>query len=949
MNRTVNRTPIQVPIPSSKDRYFNHIEWKGINDNKNVMGIDQQTFAEAENVYVNTEDILTSRPPITMRNKWGLEGQIVKFWAFGEHIAVQTLRDDIYRIHFVYQDELIEIEDNIVDKDITVILLTRKIFVLSASQFSAYDIVDNIWERDARAYIYVPRDTEEDNLLIEGTRKNTYIWTQVSPPPWNYFASLDQEIQVVIDGKTYTLTYELGAEKTWVSKFTEVLNNTTGARIFKARDADTFAFVDTILYYSQSGTDFQGLTDTPVGFNIVTISDNGDGIYGYYKSGVGTYIVVYNVLTNTWTGLADNGTSSFVGDNRDIAFISADSQFNFFVGVIPDGTSSGVSPHCYVRLPAPTFTGSESWLGVLGNPYNKLQCGRIRWVDESTGRNYNSTAYMGNSKDDWIDTTDALYNYEYDTPRIIVNNIWYDTSILSYRFGGYSSVNIFPVNLEGTFKFVKTSIDSFQCFRRGTINICRGLLPVIQYPDIQRLFVFECTMANGGPSQLLSTIELDVSDNQNLANIIFGDDFTIITEKEYFVPKNTNINTPLADITFTRIDNLFPDYIPIANGLRLTPEDGMRRIWSQAPGETGTNLYVTNAGDLDELISPIEIIVSKFADPTYMYFEHWLEWDDVILSQGRDTYVAQYKTNRDGVFSWYITKSGRQNFNFNITGLHLLSNTEMAIFMEHEIWIATMQPGSGDIANLYYYNKSKLPIGIRKGSDVMTTFDGRYILFSCERGLVALQYQQFLATTEQALTFISDNIAYDEFNTGPIKLYQYKFWVVVYRIDRGEFFLLDMRNQSWWKWTFKQPIKDIVTYNEVPLALSQNDLFVLGDDTNYTDDGDEIKWKITSQLLHFDAINNFKQILSLILNSVDTEDRFVFSLQTINYRKESNTRRREVFEYDVDTIRTFIKRMQFSKVNEFQYQLRNADKSLTPVPLKLTDISIKYIVTERVR
>ena len=76
-----------------------------------------------------------------------------------------------------------------------------------------------------------------------------------------------------------------------------------------------------------------------------------------------------------------------------------------------------------------------------------------------------------------------------------------------------------------------------------------------------------------------------------------------------------------------------------------------------------------------------------------------------------------------------LQKSGRQNFNFDITGLHLLSNSEMAIFMEHEIWIATMQPGSGDIANLYYYNKSKLPIGIRQGSDVMTTFDGRYILF----------------------------------------------------------------------------------------------------------------------------------------------------------------------------------------------------------------------------
>ena len=277
-----------------------------------------------------------------------------------------------------------------------------------------------------------------------------------------------------------------------------------------------------------------------------------------------------------------------------------------------------------------------------------------------------------------------------------------------------------------------------------------------------------------------------------------------------------------------------------------------------------------------------------------------------------------------------------------------MSNTELAIFMEHEIWISTIQQAD---VNLYYYVKSKLPIGVRQGSDIMTTFDGRYILFSCERGLVALQYQQFMATTEQALTFISDNIQgmYDEFNTGPIKLYQYKYWVVIYRKDREQFYLLDMRNQSWWTWTLKKPAELLVTYNEKPLSLSDGNLFVLDKYDNYTDDGDEIKWVITSQLLHFDAINNFKQVLSFILNSVDTDDKFVFSLQNINYRRESNTRKREVFEYDIDTVRTFIKRMQFSKVNEFQYQMRNADKSFSPVPLRLTDISIKYIVTERVR
>lgn len=949
MNRTVNRTPIQVPIPSSKDRYFNHIEWKGINDNKNVMGIDQQTFAEAENVYVNTEDILTSRPPITMRDKWGLEGQIVKFWAFGEHIAVQTLFEDIYRIWFVFNDELQPIENNIVEENNTVILLTRKIFVLNTQQFSAYDIVDNIWERDARAYIYVPRDTDEDNLLIQGTRERTFVWTQVSPPPWNYFASLDQEIQVVIDGETLTLTYELGAEKTWGSKFTEVLNNTTGARIFKARDADTFAFLQgQTLWYSQGGLIWLSseFTESSTNLELKMISKNGDGVYFFNTDGNDMTVWVFNISgqgAGTWTYPGNdefNVTATLPGR---FTCIDVYSQFIWAIYYWDSTNSNGVNSRIlYYRYSDWSEYRSQNNIpNILVTTLTDFQA--TCQVGTFLGITY-LWCNLAYAKTGYLPGL-SCYMTRYDVT-LNQNSVTGGTII---HFGGDETATWqFPIVNNG--RFYQTDRFGSTWFIMRNLYEYKGDIYVYDYS-----WSYDTNspptggqgkpLIEGGSSSTSALVAVKKLGPGDI-NAIMDIDGVITQDALYIFPYNQE----LATTNVRTVANQFPDYLPIANGLRLTPEqDGMRRIWSQAPGETGTNLYVTNAGDLDELISPIEIIELKFVDPTYMYFEHWLEWDDVLLSLGRDTYVAQYKTNSDGVFSWYITKSGRQNFNFDITGLHLLSNSEMAIFMEHEIWIATVQAGSGDITNLYTYVKSKLPIGIRQGSDVMTTFDGRYILFSCERGLVALQYQQFLATTEQALTFISDDIAYDDFNTGPVKLYQYKFWVIVYRIDKGEFFLLDMRNQSWWNWTFKQPMNDIVTYNEVPLALSQNNLFILGDDTNYTDDGDEIKWKITSQLLHFDAINNFKQILSLILNSVDTEDRFVFSLQTINYRKESNTRKREVFEYDVDTIRTFIKRMQFSKVNEFQYQLKNADKSFTPVPLKLTDISIKYLVTERIR
>ena len=70
MGRTFNRPPLTVNTPSSSDvkqYFFNHYNWKGVDNNKNFLAVDQETFADSQNVYVNEEGVLRSRPSLKIK------------------------------------------------------------------------------------------------------------------------------------------------------------------------------------------------------------------------------------------------------------------------------------------------------------------------------------------------------------------------------------------------------------------------------------------------------------------------------------------------------------------------------------------------------------------------------------------------------------------------------------------------------------------------------------------------------------------------------------------------------------------------------------------------------------------------------------------------------------------------------------------------------------------
>lgn len=343
--------------------------------------------------------------------------------------------------------------------------------------------------------------------------------------------------------------------------------------------------------------------------------------------------------------------------------------------------------------------------------------------------------------------------------------------------------------------------------------------------------------------------------------------------------------------------------------------------------------------------------------------------DNYYFSKNNSLYISKLVDSED--FKWYFPKINTQVFDDNITNLHPIAEDTMAIFFTDSVYRCLWD---SDVSAYHYY-KTRIQVGCRKGSDVLTTFDGKYTMFASDRGLVAMSYQNFIASTEQSLTYVSDTI-YQRFlkfsdNTG-VKLYKYSYWIFAYKLDTKECYVYDIRNNSWWPFELQHnPTKFVTIDNEVKLLSKGNMHRFDTSDTKYYDyDGKtqaKIEWFILSQKLHLNALNNYKHIVNMTFvslhderilaqgNYIDDNQRdFDFKLQTAIYRKrlDSNIDSENDYvsvNYEIEVIRTFVQRLNFSKVCEFQYKLSYDPENAIEIPLSLNSITVKYKVGGQVR
>lgn len=195
--------------------------------------------------------------------------------------------------------------------------------------------------------------------------------------------------------------------------------------------------------------------------------------------------------------------------------------------------------------------------------------------------------------------------------------------------------------------------------------------------------------------------------------------------------------------------------------------------------------------------------------------EHLLE----VTSVRRDEDKLFNDTGTDLLL--YLPKTNEQKFSNEITALHPLSNTEMGIFTENEIWYVSTVNNDGTVMYTKPV-KSKVPAGCRKGCQVITALDGQALIFPTARGITALAPQDFIATTEKTLSYLSDAIQerYYKFYTNEvigidennhayhpphIRICTYKYWLLFYRHMDRQILALDTRDGSWWSWTTPYP------------------------------------------------------------------------------------------------------------------------------------------------
>ena len=357
----------------------------------------------------------------------------------------------------------------------------------------------------------------------------------------------------------------------------------------------------------------------------------------------------------------------------------------------------------------------------------------------------------------------------------------------------------------------------------------------------------------------------------------------------------------------------------------------------------------------------------------------------------------------------YADETEAQIFSLPITNLHPLSDTTLGIFTQDEIWYVVRQI---DSANALVHSKpirTKIPFGCRDGDDVITTLVGQSIVFATAQGLAALTPQDFVATTEKSLSYITDTIYqkyrawYDtdvrnsvrfrEDSTGypsNIKMVAYRYWQIFYRYMDREILLLDVRNMSWWKWTTPYPIRKIFGGETLSFVLQVDFLlrrdnsgltksyggvtFVLDENReNYHDDvlpgtlngeyeelygndfrgadlillpaTENIDWSFTSQRLHLNAPQNYKAIKSIYLNARG-ESLMHAKLAVKLYRDAFHSQREGVMEIVVNEQRTFVKRVNFMHVVNFQYTL--ASDAINE-RLRLDSIGVRYEIKEKLR
>lgn len=988
MARTVNRTPITVPTTGTSltklgnKHYFNLAEFKGICSNKNYLTIDQSTFEDANNVYVDIDNQLSTRPVLRRVNILPEQEIIIKVFKVNNILFYHTKNNNIYYVRFKYNNDWKEHE---VGDNILVVWFDKQFVIFSENTVTkSYDLYgyDNSTDEwlIASDLIYIPTTKlvvgtniskpEAANVLTTSSFVK-YVFTKGQLT--DYRELIDKQVEVIIDGISYIVKFTPNTPNVFVKSLGQI----TVPHIVAASNFTYIAYdlTNKILLYSLDGNVFTqiGLPTNLGNALALTYAIDGGTLFIYdiankricyadiANASISTisalswsYIPVPNpdnYATNLWA--SRNATNGQYNMSSASWTITANSNDVAATGYAFDGNACAFICTCTANIdlysyrgrdllasgtPSTTITQQMIMLITVVNGVAKSYCidkhiaGTyiVRILPYKAGYvvalKYGTTIKIGiipDSDSDMSYCINSLWQYAsyYVVGKQFLfilddkgtnsqdiqlylqgNNIKYANAYRSnYTYYGVVFTDTFIVEKIANYNAEDYAL-AFTYPTYGTVN-----------PDGQRRTYPYKTSNSVTTNITLSQIEI----NRILLPQLDSD--SVLTDKYFYYG---NVATELLPIP----GSVYP--LIVYNNIMTY------QIFSNAGRQLYTNDDYTN----------IEVTYKTPGSEQLFLPSLFTTNSDNYMSNSNKLYTAQ---KRDGKL--YFSVDDVLSFDGDITAITPFSTIATGIFLENSVYSYTYDSDN----YVYRLSKTKLQLGNRKGSDVLSSYDGSTIFVTNIKGLTGLTYQDFVQSTELIYNYLTENIMNDYYNWSnyPILLLQYKDWLFMYSNKSQQLWLLDLRNASWWKWTLPYPPLQIF-YDDTNLYVLANGIeysFDFNTSELYDSVYNPVIWNIKTQKLHFNAPNNYKHVREVDIVTDMTANSMRYELIFTNYRNLNNLSQFDVVKKQISSLTTVINRVNFIKTNAFQVELKNDKTDNEQHKFVTPNIAIKYRVTERIR
>lgn len=996
MARTFNRRPVTIDGPNNSDikNYtFNYEQWKGIDDGKNFLSVDQSTFSDAQNMYIDSEGLLSSRPavePVPESITLPRTYQIENIYPVNDDITIYVCYKDSFHQVIIryYNTTKVVVKSSTASYSVKYINSNEKLYLF----------VTDVKNTTTPTKLYIYNKTTQAMLTEAEVLKSIYV------PTTKIFTGNNEE-----EGEAVNIW-------TTSERYLYYYNDVTG--ISGDANGKTLTWEGKTLTWDEAQVPLLVKEHYKLDTSVTIIAIGSTGAAAWIDEGTLNYAVngsvVYSWNLNTYI---PSTYGDFAGNNvvENIEFNdAADSLIIYtpFMAYIVSCVSTREDNT--LRFPIPTPITD-----IAGITFNEAGWDRVISVTFTDEKFF--AFFVDNATDTALGTTGFhLYvNFGSTIRDIEYSTLTKDSSM--YLFDAYDSRSLrIAMNRQcivvcGNGRIL---VKSGQSYIRGAsklisaVQLASSSTPK-EFSDI-KIYNYIATGETGEGSEG-QTVFIPYD---------FGNGLLYLVNNEYTyyqTCKRTNNNTlqSIYSLRNTILSNGSINANALANYDNFSPSEmfvDLRKVYGNvnkiavslsigygnygrildftktvySNNQSTVNVKFTSTEQLLESndtlytqldsTSSLKVILTRFHSDTFeLYYDKLgevtypksitdiLYLNNYFFAVDNVSYYTENKYNDDGEFLFYIPDKNRNEFDSPIVKFHQIGDGIIGIFFENEIHYAKYDSN----ISTYRYYKTKLQFGIPKGSDVITSDDSITTYIPTRSGIVALSYQNFISATEQGTVRISDQI-FDTanellfFKDGYIRIVKYRYWIIFYKNLVSRLWVYDTRNQSWWR--------QILPFGFTQFFIRKGDLIGLRGGVEYrrTEELPEIKnkymdnllvdsettyvrigWYFKSQKLHLGAPNYFKSIQGMtFFDSAENNYENIFDLETYSYRDKPYVNGEQNVHYDVRMIRTYLLRMHTMKTNEFQFKVSGdntiaQDDSIRPI--KLSSISIRYRITGEVR